>query len=502
MFIVKVLVLFILIPFCAWSQDRSNYTVEITAADLSFRDDANFTSSTHIKSHLTTGDEAQILKVQKFNNGSGLQIRMSSGSNKGKIGWVYMSKTPEKRLLKLKNNDADIEISEENFFDQLEIVNQNIDIQNKNLAGAKVSAKPTPQESLDDVWVKIYNGHYTIDSDNDDGGENFPVIRKWIDSDGLIQTDRIFIPRNYDRLLGVLDTKRNGLDITNNSCNEEGFNKVEFLSQAQVGVDGATAGCEFLNLDAGQWDDVQMMNCIDNIRKRIHPENISTKINSSSKNSHKKAITELFKLPEAEREFIGAVLTTFGEARSQSDEEVYLILKTFENRKEMAKKRCQNADILDVVLVPYHYSMWNYKGKRKNKRTNKTYYALENWRNALTLEEEEKPWNSQSGERYHLKRMAINYKKYKQKEFKTSNPKLVEDITHYRTRAMGDWREGWGPVTDSIPTIKVNGMEIGKLNPDSGQGQDHVAHYFFTPDAKRGYTYVQHSLRKGVRPCN
>lgn len=402
-----------------------------------------------VSTKIMAGTKVIVLEKKSTPNSQRIKVQLSSPPYKDQIAWIDISK---------KSIDYKIP-------DPFE--------------------KPVPEkkEKEQDIWNKIYKGELLIDP-----VPNFDVSKITV-LNPKDKNDKTTISRDLSQLIKIpsLVNQVDRFDF----CGK--FDQPE--QNALDSKNLPSTPCKLLKQDSNNWEQSKMLKCFDYLRKKVHPEEISSQANSSSKASYAKVIKNLFKLEPEEREFMGMVLTSYGEGRSQSNEEVFLIMKSLENRAEIAKKNCSNADILDVVLQPKQYSMWNYSRKTTNKKTGKVYRTLENWKKTISLKEEER------GEKDQLNRMIGNYIKYKNDKFKVSSvdKKKVENLTHYRTRAMGN--VNWGPTSDSIRSIKINNKELGKLNSKSGLGTTNIAHYFFEQAPKRGYSFVPHQYRKEVRSC-
>src|SRR5690606_18679828 len=119
---------------------------------------------------------------------------------------------------------------------------------------------------------------------------------------------------------------------------------------------------------------------------------------------------------------------------------------------------------------------------------------------AVSLKEEEKS-PLEVSENYQLKRMAKIYKKFKSNDYHIPSPdkQRVDDISHYRTRSM-DHRPSsvpsWGAVRDSIPTIRVNKINVGSQNK-----QAKVSHYFFEDVAWKFRYHPYRPKQSGEEKC-
>lgn len=411
--------------------------------------------------NLKSGTEAEILRYEKKSEGYGVEIRITTDPNKGKTGWVYYHTASNRRKLTFLDDRGkiynDISTKSSEFMQHFKEQEEKLEQRQK-----KMALMPANNDDINDtekVLENIKNGIYIIDSSQDDGGPFIPVIRTVQKKDGTKALETFHIPRSYSSFISIAEQINKGLYLDFNSiCKMGEQSYTDDNHEVIEDTSRFTKGCELLAKDSKSWDDEKLKLCLDNLR---------AKLGGNNKTLNRKSIFQkMFALEPEEQEFIGSVLTLYGESRSSTDEESLIVLQTFENRKNGAQKKCKNANLLDVVLQSWQFSMWNNNDP--------------NWKKAISLKEEEKAPPAHAAESFQLKRMAGLYKKFKNNDFKiaASDKKKVEKISHYRTRAMDrnpSSVPSWGTAQDSISTIRVNQMNLGSQN----RNNSNVDHYFF-----------------------
>lgn len=430
---------------------------------------------------LAKNTEAEILSYEKKSQGYGVEVRITTDPNKGKIGWIYYHTEPDRRKFEFVDDQgksySKISGKTSEFMDHFKTQEDNLSLRKKKMA----LLEPNNDDitDIDKVLENIKKGVYLIDTNKDDGGAFIPVIRTVQNSDGTKSLETFFIPRSYSKLIELAEKINQSLYLNFNQVCKLGEQGSAEANQESTNNSRFTQGCEILGKKASNWDENKLKVCLDNLR---------TKVGGKSKSlSRKSVFQKMFALEPEEQEFIGSVLTLYGESRSSSDEESLLVLQTFQNRKDDAKKRCKNANLLDVTLQAWQFSMWNNKDP--------------NWKKAISLKEEEKSPPLEISEGYQLKRMAKLYKKFKNSDFHVapSDVKKVESISHYRTRAMDNRPSSvpsWGTARDSTATIRVNQMNIGSLNRNN-----EVDHYFFEDVAWKFKYHPYRPRKSGESRC-
>jgi hypothetical protein len=477
---------FILVAICAINQVNAHASGQITVQikdELNLRSAPNFSSRSYIKDVLESPQEATVLQVKKMRKGVGLKVLVNDGT-RSKIGWVYASNSESKRLLNIYKDDEKLSLGSNSKFNKsIKGLAKNISLQNKMIAKADIS-KAIDDESIDSIWKNIYDGNYVIDIENDDGSENFPVLKKIRGSDGIVRTERIYIRRNYDRLLSIPEEIRLGVSY-DNACREKSFLADDLYDSAPISTEGdTTPGCELLSSVASKWELPDLTKCLTNLRNRVNPYSTVSETRANRKGVYQ----NMFTLSEREQDFLGAITTGCGEVSKSTPEEVFLVFKSLENRKNIArtqrkpekksyyKKRgrkrskvvkwtrdaCKQATLLDVAVQNKQYSMWN-----KN---------ASHWARCLKGEGH--------GYKDMFTKMISVYKGLKTGSYSTKNN--IDDMTHYHTRTIKPYWNS-SPARDSIPNIKVNGKNLG------AKGRSH--HYFIDID-KAGYSFRYHPYRE------
>lgn len=116
------------------------------------------------------------------------------------------------------------------------------------------------------------------------------------------------------------------------------------------------------------------MDCLDDIRKKM------------PSSSYENIIRSLFALPLEEREFLGMILTTYGESAGQPSEQMIGVMLTLKNRLNIAQQVAPIADMMDIALqatlvkgnLVYQYSMWSNS------------QSVGNWKKPLSIAEEDR----------------------------------------------------------------------------------------------------------------
>lgn len=312
-------------------------------------------------------------------------------------------------------------------------------------------------ESLDMTWKKLGDGVYDFYPEKDSGGIYIPI--KKYKSDLKENFEVIYIPRDYSKMISLIESPVFG---PIGQCSYEDFQS--FPTTPKI-----NNFCDNLKDEPENIKEEFLYQCFVELRK---------KINKESSMDYEKTIRELFKLNPYEQEFMSAVLTGYGEGRSESEEEIAMIFKTLENRKKYAiAKDCKNANILDMALQPYQFSMW-----RKDDP---------NWPKAISLENEE------FSEKKDFKRMIKIFINYREGKYKFEPLKTANRVYHYRMKNMDkepDTPPDWGPSKIALLNLKVNKKNIGKDYSTS-------EHYFFK---KVAWSFKFHPLRqkkKGEDKC-
>lgn len=440
-------------------------------------------TSTYATDSLPVGTEAEIINYEKKSQGYGVEVRILNDPNKGKTGWVYYHTQKDRRKLAFIDDHGNahsdkIPENTSTFMDHFNEQEKLLETRKK-----KMALLPPNNDSisdLDQVISNIYNGNYIIDTENDNGGPFIPILRNLKNQDGSTSLERFYIPRNYSLLVSYIESINKNLYNNFNQICSGKEPQFQYEDNSTKSPDLFTPGCELLAQDAKNWDDDELFNCLNILREKVGGKLKAPK--------RKDVFLKMYNLQPEEQELLGSVLTLFGESRSTSDEEALIVMKTFDNRKKDAQKECKNANLLDVVLQSWQFSMWNNKDP--------------NWKKAISLKEEEKGPPIEVSERYQLKRMAKIYKQFRNGAYQISSTdkKRVDKISHYRTRAM-DYDPAtvpsWGPARDSIPTIRVNQINIGSKNKTSSK----VHHYFFEDVAWKFKFHPYRPKKNGEGKC-
>jgi hypothetical protein len=305
---------------------------------------------------------------------------------------------------------------------------------------------------LEWIWIKIQNGTYKIDIENDDGDVYMPVITD--------QNKTIYILRDYSKML----------EISNfNLVKQIPFSMCSVVSDISYPeLLTATKACESLKKDPSTYKENILKICLKDIKRQISYDNDPL--------TQEKTIQNLYKLPRYQQDFAAAVFTGYGEGRSEVDKEVALIFKTISNRIRYAKEKgCTNANALDVVLQRKQFSMWN-----KNDP---------NWSKAVSEDQESYSEDKQQ------QRMIKIFIKFKNNNYRFDPKKDLEKVYHYRTKNISTIPE-WGATSKARAVVKVNGTNLGASNSKVKN-----AHYFFKSVAwSFKYPYLREK-KKGEDAC-
>lgn len=305
---------------------------------------------------------------------------------------------------------------------------------------------------LDWTWIKIQDGIYEIDIENDDGGVYMPVITD--------ENKTIYILRDYSKMLEISNFNLMK-QIPYPMCSS-------VTDKSYPEVLTAKKACETLNQKTSSYKPSILKICLKDIKTKIAKDNKPFTQENTLKN--------LYKLPKYQQDFAAAVFTGYGEGRGESDEEVALIYKTIANRIEYAKKKgCSKANALDVALQKYQFSMWN-----KNDP---------NWSKAISSKSEEHSEEKQQD------RMIDIFINFKNNRYKFTPKEVVNKIYHYRTKSIKTIPD-WGKTSSAQKVLKV-----GKSNLGAGNLKATNAHYFFKSVP---WSFKYHPLRpknKGEAEC-
>lgn len=305
---------------------------------------------------------------------------------------------------------------------------------------------------LDWTWIKIQDGIYKIDIENDDGGVYMPVITD--------ENKTIYILRDYSKMLEVSNFNLIK-QIPPSMCSAvTDKNYPEMLT--------ANKACESLNKDPSTYKESVLKICLKDIKRKIAISNDPL--------TQKQTILNLYKLPKYQQDFAAAIFTGYGEGRSEVDKEVALIFKTIANRIRYARgKGCINVNALDVALQRRQFSMWNTSDP--------------NWSKAVSEKLES---YSEDKQQQRMIKIFINFKNNKYK----FDPKTdLDKIYHYRTKNISTIPD-WGATSKARNIVKVNGTNLGASNVKVKN-----AHYFFKSVP---WSFKYHHLRekkKGEDAC-
>ncbi|EQC42970.1 cell wall hydrolase [Bacteriovorax sp. BSW11_IV] len=156
----------------------------------------------------------------------------------------------------------------------------------------------------------------------------------------------------------------------------------------------------------------------------------------------KKAFSNMYtKLSPQEQSFLAMTMTAQGEAGILAPpiEEMMMVMKVIQNRKEYANSRSiyRDANELDVVLQPWQFSMYNANDP--------------NWSRVL---------KSDPNKNKHVRYAVEAFVNYDKSNFTPSS--VFDDVWHYHTNYVSP---DWSTPSMQARNIEVNGIAPKKTNP-------------------------------------
>src|SRR5690606_21225489 len=146
----------------------------------------------------------------------GIEIRITTGPDTGKTGWVYYPIEKARRKLKLLDKEGhSVSSPSENttsFMQDFSKQQQLLDESRKKISSLK--ATDSDIKDIDNVWLNIYEGNYLIDTEHDDGGAFLPILRKVQNGNEQPKIERFYVPRSYERILAMTSHLNLSLDLS------------------------------------------------------------------------------------------------------------------------------------------------------------------------------------------------------------------------------------------------------------------------------------------------
>ncbi|MDD0854079.1 hypothetical protein HBN50_13280 [Halobacteriovorax sp. GB3] len=327
--------------------------------NVTLRSKSYFGGQSYIIGYLTPGVRADILEVDtNKRSGVGMKIKITSGPNKGRTGWIYYHKSERRRVFSLFDRDGNnVNPSSRGFHDFFK--------QTNNLR--KIGQQSSNKESEDKIWDKIKSGEYLLDTSNDTGGPNIsyrvPIKRNTDGSHYYIVKQTA---RRLDKLQEIITS--DSLTSFLKSCEQQDI--VEAKEEVPVEEEKQDEddlgmkwlpGCLSLAKEDLSLDDMkELTTCSESIKKAITGLDDRRKLKKSKRVS---VLTNMFlKLNPKEQEFAAMTLTAFGEAGilTPPDEEMMIVMKVIRNRRNDARKKGhEEATDLDVALQKAQFSMYD-----------------------------------------------------------------------------------------------------------------------------------------------
>lgn len=399
-------------------------TIEITTP-TTLRSNSFYAGDTFTIGTIERGAKAQILQYDTDKLfGVGMMVKVLSGMNAGRVGWIYYHQDPQKRTLNLLNDKGGIYTPERDKFLQY-FINQSESVNTTSLVLIDMPVSTSDQLSIDGIWSNIYSGKYRI-SEEDSNGTFLTIKRKVYDERGGTRIESFQIPYDEKRILKVQDHLLRP-HLINDDCNDHA--RTDNQMQDTRNEYSGTKGCEELGraLDNSSYN--SLANCL-NILKRKILKNAGSKDNINRDIVYK----NLYSLPIQEQEFLGHTLTAFGEAGILTPplEEMLGVMKVLDNRKKYARKKgFSKANILDAALQHKQFSMWN-----KNDP---------NWKRAIRA----------SQDNPHTQNSIKAFIKFGQSKFSNMNK-----VYHYHTNyVQADWSKNKRPIKAIVNGAVLHGRK-------------------------------------------
>lgn len=437
----------------------------------------------NLLAYLNEGTKGEIIGINtNLNHGVGIQVRISSGPQKGKVGWVYFHKAADRRNMQLMRDGKIVDI--EKIYGESTQAEQNPPQNSDRQTPLAVVERYFNQvisqsngsvlkKSFSNIWKEVAARPdlYSIDLESYDGGELVPINYTYKDGNGLV-TNRRFYGRITDQALLSLpiDTQRT-LQQRRDRCGATPSPGTETLHWIE--------GCSVLQGGVGTGDTELLKICLANMRATITKDTTD----EQGRVSRILVFENLYrKLNPVEQRFAAMIFTAAGEAGSLTppNEEMEAIMKVLDNRKKQAnQKGAEDANVLDMALQSYQFSFYNQERNAAN----------EPWRRLML--------RANLFEHPHIERAINAYISYENgSDFQPTEQ--ADKMTHYYSTILDppsvmpydapDWSKEQEEIKLSVNQQELNGYESKKYKRA-------IRHKFYSDIA---WSYRKNRFRSAV----
>ncbi len=458
------------------------------------REVSYFEGGSNILGFLNPGDTADILSIDTSHEGGvSFQVRISSGAQSGKIGWVFFAEDPEKQDFNLKDpkggsvsapkskvkskgsHQEDSILAPEESRKEIDMSKTGIETfssprktrvkdsessfketpfkkyfqemkkEMKQVSKGKASYPAVPERLTKikpekEIWDEAIKGEMKIDLESYDGGPYIPFTKTVTDSSGYKQKTTYWTKSEPKQLMKMPSKIASALEEKQRECKDEAESTPEAAIPKEV-KGNWQPHCKVLAADKfGDFLYNEISSCLESIKETITK---GAKNKDGSLNREKVFKNLYKKLNRKEQEFAALTLTAFGEAGILAPplEEMVMVMKVVSNRADYARKKgFAEANELDSALQKAQFSMYN-----KNDPS---------WQRAI-----------KSGHGHpHTINSIKSYILYH--NTKIENAREVEKVYHYHTNYVSpDWKD-----TSKIVKPVLNGKKLK---------QSGTRHHFF-----------------------
>lgn len=301
---------------------------------------------------LSRGSRAEIISVNtNHREGVSLQVRVSEGPERGKLGWVYLPVASNKRSFSVLGKDADkINIAESHQELKSAFNDFRKSVQDSTTPGIfSKSPELVNIKNDSEVWEDFLQGNLKLEGPDEDS--NIFTFSQTEHQQG-IETVRKYAAPIGPKQVAAIPNAMAVVSQVDLDCEEE--------SPVNAAVGGKLnwlEGCEVLGGSVSSKSRNKLEKCYNSIRSTLSG---GKKLKSGDRNK----VFPLFysKLNPVEQEFLASVVTSVGEAGNLAPppEEMVGILMVLKNRKEYAQEKgFHSANMLDAALQSYQFSMYN-----------------------------------------------------------------------------------------------------------------------------------------------
>lgn len=452
------------------------------------REVSYFQGGSNIIGFLNPGDSADVLSLDTSHEGGvSFQVRVTSGAQSGKIGWIFYAEdiseqnfdlkdpegkkvAPPKKKKQSKDNsdkdskskDSELQIGDKKDIDMTKTGIETFSSRKKNpgveesggfeespfdnyfqdmkkemkeVTKGKASYPLVPKKLTKikpdkEIWDEAIKGDMKIDLDRYDGGPYIPFTKTVTDSSGYKQKTTYWTKTEPKELMRMPTEISKALEEKQRACKEEEEANPPPPKPKEV-KGNWQPHCEVLAADKfGDFLFDEISKCLESIKESI------TKGAKNKNGSLNRGIVfkNLYKnLNKKEQEFAALTLTAYGEAGILAPplEEMVMVMKVVSNRADYARKKgFAEANELDAALQKAQFSMYN-----KNDPS---------WQRAI-----------KSGHGHpHTINSIKSYILYH--NTKIENAREVEKVYHYHTNYVSpDWKD-----TSKIVKPVLNGKKL------------------------------------------